>query len=1339
LVDINELKGRGAIELLRMYDGINPYIKDLKNKLIKDGKVKLTDGQADYINKFHDVPPQVLNKVVSINPLLGTSLQEKEDLSFTPERILIQAMLADQEKTYHIYGKIKKNQKYSKMYFLPKTLVLDDPYFTECEVDIEWDDYVSQDKLGRTPYEHQKSGIEFLTCRGGAILADDMGLGKMECVNNQVFTPNGREKIGNLKAGDYVIGSNGKKTKVTKIHPQGEKELFRVTFNDGYSVLVGGEHLWSVTSNNGSVNNKNRLIRYTTLSTNQMLDEDLVIEQLGTGWNKKRPYKFKTYYKQSNGQNKWQIPIVKPIEFENEYLLPIEPYLLGVSLGDGNIRENKVYFTIHKDDFNELFDGIYINETSKHDNVILGDVDINYGVLSELNLNNTLSHTKFIPDVYKYSSIEDRLAILQGLMDTDGHCMKSNNGNFVGAEYCSVSEQLADDVAEIVHSLGGIVRKSSKIGSYKKEDGTKVLCKRAYRLNIKLPEGMNPFRLKRKSDMYNTPKKYKVGRYIKDIRLETVSEAVCITVDAQDSLYVTEHGIVTHNTYQSIFAALVVGAKKVLVVCPASVKISWQREIESFGQKGIIVSGSNWPHVGRFTIINYDILKNFHTLGKFDNPEEYSNFLQENYDLIILDEAHIIKNPKAQRTKLMNDIVEKSGVEKVWLLTGTPIANRPMDFFNLLKLVSSPLGGNWKFYAQRYCDAKRFYKRLKNGRTKQIWVTDGASNLSELGIRTKNTLLRRLKRDALDMPDKTITTLYHDLNRTGWSKYESIWDDYLEKRVEDGKRKTSSLHKDIVELGLLRKFIAMQAIPKTVELAKDAMEQGQKVVIFTTFTEELNDLSEEFGNACVIHNGTMTANAKQNSIDKFQNNNKTKVFIGNITSAGVGITLTEGTVVIFNSFSWVPGDNEQAEDRCIFGGQNVLTNNGYKLIEDIEIGDKVYTHNGNFKNVNNKTSHLERKKLRYDINAFGFNQNLSITHDHKLYVYDKSDTEFKWLEAKDLNILNHSLTIKSEAPPLSNKKYLIPQDYINKNFENNHGFNQINGRLFELPKRILLTNDLLYAFGFFIADGWTSTKEGKSSTVNVCQKVNNPKMCDASEYIIKIIKENFRIEKHSSYIDKNNVKTCTIHSKNLALNFKQWFGSNVYNKQLPEWVDELNKSQLTSLLDGYYHGDGYQRKNTQQATTASLKLISQLIRYNANLGRTVSLSNKGLNNYSMEYTFDNFKNKKIKHIGNYITYPIKNIHISKPKRGEERVYDLSVEDDHSFVVGNYNVHNCYRIGQENNVSVYYQLFRGTISLAMWYSLMKKQKNIDEILNKNDEHSERLSRLMGDLEENGLEL
>ena len=239
------------------------------------------------------------------------------------------------------------------------------------------------------------------------------------------------------------------------------------------------------------------------------------------GGIKKDHISFKTYYKQSNGQNKWQIPIVKPIQFENDFKLPINPYLLGVIIGDGHIgNSGYVKILLDRNDFDEIFTDQFINEGKEKNGNRINLINTIKEEIITLGLNGKLSHTKFIPDTYKYSSIEDRLAILQGLMDTDGHCMKSDKGVFLGTEYCTVSEQLADDVAEIVHSLGGIVRKKSKVGSYKKEDGTRVECKVAYRLNIKLPEGINPFRLKRKADEYNPPQKYKVGRYIKDIKLE---------------------------------------------------------------------------------------------------------------------------------------------------------------------------------------------------------------------------------------------------------------------------------------------------------------------------------------------------------------------------------------------------------------------------------------------------------------------------------------------------------------------------------------------------------------------------------------------------------------------------------------------------------------------------------------------------------------------------------------------------------------------------------------------------------------------------------------------------
>ena len=1322
MISLSDIRGRSAITLLEKYEGINPYLRRLKGEYIKNKKLALTETQSKYIVDNHEREPQYINRVVGITAYLGEELKRVENLSFTPEKILIEFILAETDKSYHVYGKLKQNQKESKMYWIPKTQVNDDPYFEKIHVDVDLSKYNEiLSKYGKTLYKHQEDGIKFLLSRNGCILADDMGLGKGLITSTLVITPTGVKCFGDLKVGDKIIGSDGKPCNITGVYPQGVKDIYKITFNDGYHITTDGSHLWTVSTNNSGENSKNRENRYITISTEQMLDENLVLEQKGTGWNEKRPYKFKTFYKQKNGDSKWQIPIVKPIEFENNDILPIEPYLLGLGLGDGSFKNKFIRFTLHKDDFDEMLGGFNFKETKNKPNCRTCSINIGLS-LYDLKLEHTRSDTKFIPDIYKYSSIENRLAILQGLMDTDGHCMKSKQGFFVGTEYCTVSEKLADDVAEIVHSLGGIVRKKSKIGKYKKEDGTVVECKKAYRLNIKLPNEFNPFRLKRKVNDYNPPKKYKIGRYIKNIEPCGKGETVCIAVDAPDKLYVTEHAIVTHNTTQSVIAALESGAEKILIVTTSSTKINWEREINVFCNETTIIDGKKWDS-NKFTIINFDILKNFHSLPvvkkrKEGEPEPIliRDIVNTKFDLCIVDEAHNLKNNDSIRGKIMVDVCVKYNIPKVWLLTGTPVANRPMDFFNLLKLIKSPIAENWKHYAVRYCDGRQFFRTLKNGQRKQIWLTDGASNLEELANKTKNILLRRLKTDAIDMPDKIVTPMYHQLDFKGWKMYHQLWDEYVEMKKKLGKR-TMESQKDLVELILLRQFIAIQAIPYTIEMIENALEMGRKVIVFTSFSEEQEIIANHFGKNAVRHNGSMSNTKKQHSVDQFQNNDKIKVFIGNIKSAGVGITLTEATVVIFNSFDWVPGNNEQAEDRCVFGGQLVMTNEGYKLIEDINIGDFVYTHNGNFKKVINTHTHLERKKTRVDIDAFGYNNKLSLTNDHKVYVYDNKDNDFKWIECGSLDINTHRLTLKSNNQPLKRKEYLDVINYIDTSFTNNYSVKQINGRLKELPEKVVLTNDLLYAFGFFIAEGWAIEKNiDKSASVNICQKIDNKKMLDASVYIINIIKQSFNIESHGEYIDKNNCKTCTIYSKNLAINFNNWFGKGIKNKQLPDWVDELNNEQLENLLEGYYHGDGYRRKNTQEAVTVSTKLGSQLIRYNANLDRGICLKVvKGIY-YDIEYTNDiNNKLNRVYKIGDYITFPIKSLYISKPKRGEERVYDLSVEDDHSFVIGNYNVHNCYRIGQNNDVNVYYQLFEDTISTRMWEMLRNKKDVISTIM------------------------
>lgn len=570
MLDITKLKNRTTLIKLKEYNGPNEYIHRLKIEAL-NGRVVLTPSQVEYINDNYTSEPIEINKVIEITPFLGESLKEKWNLNHVPERILCEWLLVENDKTYHIRGKLYKNQKKSELYFIPKTQVNTDLFEEDINVEVDFGKYADMDKLGRRAFKHQEEGIKFLLSKKKCILADDMGLGK---------------------------------------------------------------------------------------------------------------------------------------------------------------------------------------------------------------------------------------------------------------------------------------------------------------------------------------------------------------------------------TFQSIVAALETGAEKVLVVCPANAKINWKREICNFvDEDEVSILKSGYWNPKRFTIINYDILKNFHTLvdgrKKYEENEIRRELVDFGFDLVILDEAHMVKNSSSQRTKIINQISEN--IERRWLLTGTPIANRPMDYFNLLFLCDSPLTANWQFFAFRYCAAKKFNKRLKTGKMKQIWLTDGASNLEELHNRTKKYILRRVKEDHLDLPPKIVAPYYLELD--DMKAYESVFDDYLEWAKSEGKSLGSGRH--MVELIVLRKFISLKKVEHSVELAEQAIEQGKKVIIFTNFTDSFNALMSKFGKLAVGHNGKMNGTQKQNSIDQFQNNDNVKVFVGNLISAGTAITLTKAEVVIMNDLDFVPANHAQAEDRAWRIGVQRTVNVYYPIFEDT-IDVKMY-------------------------------------------------------------------------------------------------------------------------------------------------------------------------------------------------------------------------------------------------------------------------------------------------------------------------------------------------------------------------------------------------------------
>lgn len=442
------------------------------------------------------------------------------------------------------------------------------------------------------------------------------------------------------------------------------------------------------------------------------------------------------------------------------------------------------------------------------------------------------------------------------------------------------------------------------------------------------------------------------------------------------------------KTFSAIVAALVGNYKHILIIAPASVKKTWENELSLLVPKEdvTIVNGSEWNDA-RFTIINYDILKNFYTIPthtvkvKELNVNDNGNVISEikekevisrkrdviskamstsqlfksRFDLIIIDEAHRLSNTSSGRYKIISDFVQRAKPKGIFELTGTPITNRPINFFNLLKVIDCPLANDWKYYVLRYCDGKSFYKKnerdaytalyLKNvkkkswfdltdkeketlneileRKCKKIWKTDGASNLDELQEVIKPYYLRRMKEEFGDMVSKQVKVLHYDLSDEQRKDYNQIWGEYLSNKTENiddfleinKVMEDAEKYKKITEGTLLRQWLAHEMLEKTISLVGKCVDKGHKVVVFCSFDDEVNTLKEEFGDIAVQHNGKMLTKKKDLSVERFQNDPNIKVFIGNINSAGVGLTLVASNIAVFNSFSWVSGDNLQAEDR----------------------------------------------------------------------------------------------------------------------------------------------------------------------------------------------------------------------------------------------------------------------------------------------------------------------------------------------------------------------------------------------------------------------------------------
>lgn len=445
--------------------------------------------------------------------------------------------------------------------------IKDEPVIEGKSVEFKW-----KEGWG-TPRDYQEDWCNY-QFGPGPIKVNNMqtGQGKEQAIDAPVLTPNGFVKMGDIQLGDEVISRDGTPTMVTGIFPQGVKELFNITLEDGRVVEAGAEHLWKVFDCSRAVHVEDPELREQKRW--QVIDTNEIVRKL----NLVNPRLY--------------LPLFEGHDYQEEDHL-LDPYLVGVVIGDGcttgtdvriskdspeiigeidrllpegyeTCRRTKVDFAIRRKDGDDLRSVTHVggNKVKR--------------AFGSIGLDGKRSYEKFIPDAYKHGTKEQRYALVQGMMDTDGYV--SDQGV---TSYCTTSEQLAKDFQEVIWSLGGIAKITTKQPTYTYK-GEKQQGRLAYTVHVRMPDPTklvrkHPLKVERaRKTQYSDTLKLR----IKSVEFSRKFEAQCIMVEHDEHLYVTTDYVVTHNTFCATHTMVNTGKRTLITCLPRYVSI-W---LQSLGE-----------------------------------------------------------------------------------------------------------------------------------------------------------------------------------------------------------------------------------------------------------------------------------------------------------------------------------------------------------------------------------------------------------------------------------------------------------------------------------------------------------------------------------------------------------------------------------------------------------------------------------------------------------------------------------------------------------------------------------------------------------------------------------
>ncbi|MDR2705665.1 MAG: hypothetical protein LBC02_07795, partial [Planctomycetaceae bacterium] len=704
-------------------------------------------------------------------------------------------------------------------------------------------------------------------------------------------------------------------------------------------------------------------------------------------------------------------------------------------------------------------------------------------------------------------------------------------------------------------------------------------------------------------------------------------------------------------------------------------------------------------------IINYDILAKWEKAIVNLQPA-----------IIVADESHFVKSLQATRTKVLLRLSKI--VEHFIAISGTPMTNHVTELYPILRMV---LGEDGIESRREFCDR---YSKLELTRWGYRYV--GSRRLPELHQRlTKMCMIRRLVSDVLpDLPDYTRQTIPIELpdeNRREYVQMNAAFADwYFEKFPEKSQVQSAVI---MTKLGYMKRHVAYWKLPFVYDWIDDFFEESdKKLVVFGLHRKVIDGIVNRYFKRGSMRNpfvvkvdGSISMDDRQRAVDLFQQRPETRLFVGQMRAAGVGLTLTAASNVLFAECDFVPAVHSQAEKRCVVAGSPILTPNGWVSVENLRVGDLVINCKGESVSVRD----VWKKSCRVPLTTISVKgqEPFVVTYNHRILTSDG------WKDAHTL--LPGDLVV---MPKFETSTELLSIPFpdscrIASTFLNNHGKRQSNGRLIKAKASDFLevTDDLLFFFGYYAGDGFCSFPINQSGSVHFCgdfeKKKNALDRC--REYW-----ENIGF--HVGHSRRRRCVEYKVYSAEYARFFELWFGGGAKNKKLPDFLLHLTPRQSQCVLDGLMSSDGYYRNDRFSFATISPVLASHVARLALNAGYKPCLNT--VDNSVKEGSLINGNRVISRHLLYLVEYAVKKttnaskvsqVRTENPVRSNGNygtmIYDITTDETESFVVGLSVVHNCIRIGQKNHVLCTYIVAQNTIEEHVADILQRKQSEFNSVM------------------------